>query len=124
MVEVIASIHSGVSRASDFAIDQLPDVVQQYIAYGRVSSIFFTLIHMALMVIFASVFWWNMKHPKIEPGYRNVRTDGQTFAMIMCVIGSFVSLAVFCIYLNGSMMVWIAPKVWVIHELAALVRPR
>lgn len=124
MVEVIASIQSGVSRASDFAIDQLPDVVQQYIAYGRVSSIFFTLIPLAIAAMFAATYWWNVKHPKIEDGYRSKRTESQLFIMSLCIILSSLSFLVFCYNLNGSLMVWVAPKVWVIHELAAMVRPQ
>lgn len=35
MVEILTAIQSAVGKSADFALEQLPDIAQQYVLYGR-----------------------------------------------------------------------------------------
>ena len=49
LVEVIGQLQGAVMKASDFAIQQLPDVVQSYILYGRISSLATLMLELAIL---------------------------------------------------------------------------
>lgn len=39
LVEILTSIQTAAGKASDFALDQLPDIAQSYVLYGRAVSV-------------------------------------------------------------------------------------
>ena len=49
LVEVIGQLQGAVMKASDFAIQQLPDVVQSYILYGRISSLLTLMVELVIL---------------------------------------------------------------------------
>ena len=49
LVEVIGQLQGAVMKASDFAIQQLPDVVQSYILYGRISNLVILMFDLVIL---------------------------------------------------------------------------
>jgi hypothetical protein len=133
LVEILTSIQGAVGKASDFAMVQLPDIAQQYVAYGRA----YTALVMAVGVaIFCCGFWAvafvNAKHRAADAAYAEAKekdksewrghffeaSDAYPFPFIPFVIGAFV------VFLDAQqfMLVWFAPKVWLLKEIAGLLK--
>ena len=120
---IMNSIATTVDKASTFAAEQVPDIALQYVAFGRASL----SAYMAIGVIVFCVAFWMC----IRIGIMNSRgypTDGYTWderrigaTLFGGGLGA-VSVAVLLINLNNFIMVWVAPKIWLINEIARLVK--
>ena len=112
LVEVIGSIQTGVAKASDFAVEQLPDIAQQYIMFGRVgeTSYFAAYIILATITIRISV----IKFKKMNSYYFPWPVF-LFFGGILSMISAFFTL-------QSVVMVWFAPKIYLIKGLAGLLK--
>lgn len=115
LAEILTSIQQATGAARDFAIEQLPDVAQSYILYGRARSV--AEVVALLILIIAAVLWfrWGWKH----------RADSGDASFAACMFGGFASVTCtgfLFIAANDALRVWIAPKVWLLQELAKLVK--
>ena len=120
---IMDSMANTVEKASTFAAEQVPDIALQYVAFGRASL----SAYMAISVIIFCVAFWMC----IRVGVMNSRgypTDGYTWderrigATIFGGGMGVASLIVFFVNLNNFIMVWVAPKIWLINEIARLVK--
>jgi hypothetical protein len=126
LVEVITSIQGAVGKASDFALGQLPDVAQSYVVYGRVTA---TLDVVVLGAMFAGAVY-----VAVRKGFLNhtaIKTrcysegDWEETRTAAAVVGSMAAVILFCCEMaaiQSAALVWFAPKVWLLKELAALVK--
>lgn len=121
LLEILTSIEFGVRTAGDFAITQLPDIAQQAVLYGRVTATSYTAICFSLLGL---ALWLTVKFgycAKVGAKYdpwpdsRITATVGGTAAI--CLTGSLAIRS-----LPSLFLVWLAPKVWLIKELATLVK--
>ena len=48
LVEILTSIQTAAGKASDFALEQLPDIAQSYVMYGRAVSVAHLLIFLLI----------------------------------------------------------------------------
>ena len=120
LTEILTAIQVGVSKTADFTSEQLPDIAQQYVLYGRVWGT-------------ASVLWWlailtSSAWVALRLGFLSKKVDGRggwtdkRFAAALAgtaaaVISSFTLLW----ELRSAMLVWFAPKVWLLKEVAGLL---
>lgn len=115
---ILKSVTETVSKATDFAAAQVPDIALQYVAYGRASSTLTVLLSIATLVF---VFW-----VLINVCFRNkykIDSDVRVFGGFLTLL--FVgtpALVIFATNINQMIMVWLAPKVWLIRELVNLVK--
>ena len=124
LVEILASIQAATRTAGDFAIEQLPDIAMQYVMYGRVKTAAMTaFMLLAAGALFATFRWayanpWNASNYSFEREAK--RSESNYFVMVItCVFGSlFTVIGVLCF----DWMVWVAPKVWLLKELAGLMK--
>jgi hypothetical protein len=121
LVEILAGIQSATKAAGDFAMEQLPDVVQQYVLYGRIVSLFWVFVGIALFAIGAL----SIKRAKLEGHgewkYESFLKDfglGYWVGTIFCGVG-LISAATST---NAALLVWLAPKVWLLKEIAGLIK--
>lgn len=132
LVEILTSIQTATGKASDFAMTQLPDIAQSYVLYGR-AVYGLGLIFCMLLLIGSSVLVWHglrsversrqryrLTHNGDEPGYFNYyKGDGHWMGAFMsAVIGGMGLIFV----IPPAFLVWFAPKVWLLKEIAHLVR--
>jgi len=121
LVSILSGISGAVSKASDFALSQLPDIAQQYVLYGRVlyTAWFIT----SLLVALASA-WVIIKFGVLSKAV-NKYGDFSCSRILVLLIGTSV-LIVFIVFIIASAapaaLVWFAPKVWLLQELAHLVK--
>ena len=128
---IFAAIGETVSKASDVAISagqavakEIPDIAFQYIAFGRAYHTLWIVI--ALFGLFVCYKWflqvglWNSKNIEDQDSY----TWGApriAMTIVGAVSGAF-GLIAFFVHIKDTVLVWAAPKVWLILEIAELVR--
>jgi hypothetical protein len=121
LVEVLTGISEGVSQAKDFAIEQLPDVAQQYIVFGMVWE---TALLVILSGITATCVWalvWGFKKLFGETSTYSEENAGLIVALFsgcaLAVTGSFTVAQ-----LKPVLLVWFAPKLYLLQGIAGLVK--
>ena len=121
MVEILTAIQSAVGKSADFALEQLPDIAQQYVLYGRVWSTIAVLVSLAFLV---TAVWAALRF-----GYLSKRvngwgdwTEGRGAAAVFGTTTAVITSYIFLWELRSAMLVWFAPKVWLLKEVAGLVQ--
>jgi hypothetical protein len=120
---IFESIAKTVTEAKNFAVEQLPDIAFQYIAFYRALYTFEMIVFVLLMVIGLYLL--------INISIRNVfeykdleyETDHRRF--ISGVAGGGMILVSFVVILNITkefFMVWFAPKIFLIQTLVSLIK--
>lgn len=117
LVEILTGIQTAVGKASDFALEQLPDIAMQYVAWGRVSSAFYITLILVGAALSVTVFAWGLRECKRVPEalMPAIAMMASVAAMAMAIVPGLFSIP-------GLLLPWIAPKVWLIKEIAGLVK--
>ena len=124
MMEIISSIQSAMAKTGDFVPEQLPDIAMQYILYGRVLTVVRSVSLIATGITCLSFALWVYRNPCNNSPYswdrNNTRSEGNYSAMCL---GTTVGVALTLMSIaTFDYMVWVAPKVWLIKELASLIK--
>lgn len=128
LVEILTSIQTAAGKASDFAMEQLPDIAQSYVAYGRIHESAVLLMALVCLGLGAVV--------AIRLGFANSAAvvkdrgsifDGdwlptRVFAAALGTFAALMSLLVVCVNLGSFFLVWFAPKVWLLKEIAGMLK--
>lgn len=147
LVEILAGIQAATKTAGDFAMEQLPDIAQQYLAYGRMyETLFAAFAALVFCLGFVAVHRlrrklraadaefdaaladYNERKSKTKDGYfydsrphRGSYFDASKVGPLTYApfaIGSVL----FMLNLSSLLLVWFAPKVWLLKELASLIK--
>lgn len=121
LVEILTSIQEASRAAGDFALEHLPDIAQSYVLYGRVTATAFFLAALFATVGFAYVAFAKgfLSGERNEMG---LWTDSRFAAALAGSCGLVLSVMLLVVNFSQLSLVWLAPKVWLLKELAALVR--
>ena len=114
LVEVIGQLQGAVMKASDFAIQQLPDVVQSYILYGRISSLVTLMLELAILYG-----CWRLYKLPTKEGFYCDDVVAVKIVFSGTLGGGTLMLMFFSI--QETVLVWAAPKIWLIKELGKLI---
>ena len=110
LVEILSSIQSATGKAADFAVEQLPDIAQSYVAYGRAT----TTAAVVFGVLSCAWALWAIR--KSEDGRNeDIYVIG---GMAATVVGMVAVLTNF----SAMLLVWFAPKVWLLKEIGRLLK--
>ena len=122
LAEILTGIADNAAQLKDFAVEQLPDVAQQYIVYGRVLETAVFLIVCTLNVVMIKICIW---------GAKQIRTKGKNcdfcepLEVMSLLLGGFASLFLITILLcqiKPFFMVWFAPKIYLIQGISSLIK--
>ncbi len=108
-VEILTQIQQAVQSGAEVAGQQIPDIARQYVVYGLAWNWSVALFFAVVIVLF----------------YRQIRlwesnnADLDSFPLIVCLALLFVPLF---IYVRAALLVTLAPKVWLIKEIADLIK--
>ena len=117
-LEIITSLQETVSKAGSFAMEQLPSIAQQYVMYGRVTTLVETLIWVIMGVILLAVSYRVSRKPWLD---QHDQWRGES--VIAIVVGGLLGVASMLKAINTfNWLVWVAPKVWLIKELATVLK--
>jgi hypothetical protein len=112
IVEILTSIQAATKQAGDFALEQLPEIAQQYVLYGRamhtVGLVFGVLLAAALIVLAVKK--------------RESIFEMEVWPIPVFVFGGAAAFIAISVNFGAAMLVWFAPKVWLLQEVAHLVK--
>lgn len=114
---IFASISSTVNKASDFAVEQIPEVALQYVAFGRVYLSL--MVGVALVMLIVSMFGFIYSTIKYNASKTGENWD---FLAGVCLITAIISCVVALVNTKELIMVWFAPKIWLMTEIVHLVK--
>jgi hypothetical protein len=126
LVEILTSIQTAAGKASDFAMEQLPDIAQSYVLYGRVVETAEFAIPFSLVVVFA----WALLAKVVfandwiqEDGYNKGNWPDSRITAC-AALGTMLPILMLVTAVNFAQfaMVWFSPKVWLLKEIAALIK--
>ena len=120
LVEVIDAIQATASKAGEFALTQLPQIAQEYVIYGRVKSVVVLFVLTALGGICLGFAYWAYKLAWKDYDSDTGRGDSNIFIIAAATLIGLLSFV--RAVLGFDYLVWFAPKVWLIKELANLVK--
>jgi len=108
LAEVLGGIADGVTQAKDFAVEQLPDVAQQYIMFGLVweTAVFGVLLASTIGGCYGLIKLF--KHSDSVDGF---------LVVIVLVLG-ICTVA----QLKYFFLVWFAPKLYLLQGIAGLLK--
>lgn len=119
-VEILTSVQNAVGKAGDFAMEQLPDIAQSYVIYGRINN---TLSLIILLVVCIFSIWSVLKisrNPKLD------QWDDWSIPTILSLIffgfSGVVTFFYIFVCMSSTILVWVSPKVWLLKELTELIK--
>lgn len=116
---IFGKIAEATASAGTFAMEQLPDIALQFILYNRVMYTLQMLVGIVLIYLALRLHKTGITTRKTC--FRESGDDGFAYhvaAMPVWLVASFVNLSGFSPFL----MVWFAPKIFLITELVKLVK--
>jgi hypothetical protein len=120
LVEVISSISDSIGQVKDFAVEQLPDVAQQYILFGMIWEAITLAIFLILSACSIKLVIWGIKKNRTELDYYD--RDAGFAAIISGGVGSTVFFVLSIAQIQQVLLVFLAPKLYLIQGLVNLVK--
>ena len=119
LVEIIGTIQTSVGKTTTFVMEQLPDIAQQYITFGRVTETLYFALALLGLLFFPYMFVTQAKKANAAP-----YNDADLPIILSAASGvlGFASLIGFFANITPFFMVWFAPKLYLIKGLAALLK--
>lgn len=122
LAQIIAAIHGQASSTGDFWVERLPSVAQQYIAYGRAQAI----IDIVMPVLGLLLAAWLIKHERMHFGAPlDIKSKGALISVLINTVAAGLgtySVIMFVNATHAAALVWSAPKVWLLRELANIIK--
>lgn len=115
LAEILGQIASGVKMAGDFTMTQLPDIAQQYVLYGLIKNTIFLVLFLIVIAGLAKSILWTFRRPSMEDELKGPFVFFEVLAIVG--FGAFT-----LIQAKETLLVWFAPKVWLIKEIAGLIK--
>lgn len=118
---IISDIVVTVQKTANFTLAQLPDIVTQYVAYGRVTATLLVSSFLILFLVFLAVFLKYGVFRKDEPGERSWSKE-RLASCWLGALGSSIGFIGMLANISDLILVWVAPKVWLIKAFTNLVK--
>ena len=121
LVEVLTGISEGVAQAKDFGVEQLPDVAHQYIMFGMVWETTAFVVLTLLLLPSLRLAWVGIKLLTANDADESDESRGFTFLLL----GGIASLCLgflAMVQLKAVLLVWFAPKLYLLQGIAGLVK--
>jgi len=119
LIDIITGVTTNVGTAKDFILAQLPDVIQQLIMFNLVYRSF--LVSLGIILLLMSVVglitilrWKNFDS--------NDDVAQKVMLLIVTIISGFIGLLSFLFNVKELLMLYFAPKVWLIEYAVHLVK--
>lgn len=113
---IFKSIADAASKATDFAAEQLPDIAYQYIAMERV--------YLTVLIVGSLIFCSLSIFLLIRGIFKDVWKIGSERIFLIFPIGlfGFIGFVMFFTNLKSFIMVWFAPKIFIITNIITLIK--
>ncbi len=121
--DLVTSTINGLKSAKDFAVEQAPLIVQEYIHWKIAESI--TYMSMGLIFIVLSIYFIRLFQSKCKEYKENGKdlTESAWPGLIIISIAGFIlGIPMFFINLHELLYIGFAPRIYVIEHLVELVK--
>lgn len=108
-------------QAGDFAMEQLPDIAQSYVAFARAWETFGALLWWTLFAASVYVFIVKVFMAKEWVDRYGDPFVGRIFLGVGSALTAVIAFIGAMTFTRDALFVWFAPKVWLIQELAKLI---
>ena len=115
LANILASISTGIQATGSFVLEQLPDVAQQAVVYGRITNTIGLVVALILLVVTISHIRWARRLTYNDYG----RRDGP---ITLAVVGVFLTTTALYAAVPATVLVWFAPKLWLLQQFSQLVK--
>jgi len=109
-VEILTQIQQAVQSGAEVAGQQIPEIARQYVVYGIV-------MNWAMVLFFSVVIMLLYRTIRLMKKSKDIRSDTLPFMIFSAL--SFIPL---CVYFESALLVTLAPKVWLIKEIADFIK--
>lgn len=115
VTQILSQIMVSVGEVKDFSMQQLPEIAQQYVQYGIVSSIFFSVICLVILIGSSVALRISIK--------KQACSGIDDWFALSVVSGLAISLSFpfLCTNIHNLILALTAPKVWFILQLKEMI---
>ena len=115
LANILASISTGIQATGSFVLEQLPDVAQQALVYGRITNTIGLVVALILLVVTISYIRWIRRLTYNDYGPRDV-------PIILAMMGALITTIALGAAVPATVLVWFAPKLWLLQQFSQLVK--
>ena len=136
LIKIIEKANSGVDASINFLGDQLPDVVNQLLTWGLLSSVVACFV--CVFVVIAGAITLKKTFSAIESAKDKKQTNwayyiyssgitgsiegGAVLSIVISIVLSGISIMVFIVSMFEALKIVFAPKIWLIEYAATLAK--
>lgn len=122
LVEILGGIQEATKAAGDFAMEQLPEIAQTYVTYGRVQTLLDLAVSVAFIVAGACALFGVRAHLKKAGDF----LDAEPIVVVFGLAGGGIATLFGVLWAKNAAasaaLAWVAPKVWLLRELAGMLK--
>lgn len=119
---ILKGMADSLEGSTDFVLAQAPEVIQQLILLKRIECSLFLCISVAMFALLA----WGTHHciHQLRKAYdgQDDAIIGWIIATVFTIFGAGISIRVSIDNLSDTLIVWLAPKVFILEYAANLLR--
>jgi len=120
---ILGYVGNTVNAAVEFTKEQVPDIAYQFITFNRV---YLSFIELASAIVLGIGLWLvinvAMRNTYAFKQNRYGGCEARAFAFIIGSLLGFISFLVFAVNLKSFLLVWFAPKLFLIVSLSQLLK--
>ena len=131
MDELTKQLSAMLDNSQKFVVDQVPDVLQQFILWSRIHFTVVTAIGAITAIVTSFILWRILHIPKdqelnwVQKEWRKTHGEDCPFAVVVLVVDLLITIAsIIVTFVAGyyAILVWFAPKVYLIIYAASLIK--
>lgn len=119
LVNIINQATTGVQAGMNFLSEQMPDVIHQLLVWKLTQNLFWFVI---LSIFTILLFTFCYKMIKAGQKKKDYNADGYYFAGFMIGIVGCGTLIASLVSINEALLIWLAPKIYLIEYAAKLIK--
>jgi hypothetical protein len=109
VVEIINKAIQGIDSTTDFLLSEIPEVIQQLLMWNFAKSLIVCVLFFVLSIVAGRFLFLSIK-------------EGDEPEPVLCMFSAFTGFVIVTFFNHSWLMIWIAPKVWLIEYAANLVK--
>lgn len=115
LAEILTSIQNSVGAVGDFTLSQLQDIAPSYITFGRV------WLSCLVLILLAGLYFSTSHAIKISKKILAKEIDEVYFLFVLLIGAAASGFLIGLIDTSHDLLlVWVAPKVWMLKELSGV----
>ena len=116
LAQVLEKALEVAEKTGEFVTDHAPEVIQQLLAWKFAEAVIVFVLTSLLLGIFAYGIYAAIKNNE------NYEADWVPAIFTLSVVGGVVALMFWCMALMNMVMIWVAPKVYLLEYASMLLR--